>query len=53
MGCVENLSINIQCERVFKGLMSSTGDVNGDGRADAVCAGDDGSVRVWEACYIE
>ena len=23
--------------------------MNGDGRADAVCAGDDGSVRVWEA----
>ena len=25
------------------------GDVNGDGRADAVCIGNDGSLRVWEA----
>ena len=35
--------------RVTKSLIYYTGDVNGDGRADAVCAGDDGSVRVWEA----
>ena len=39
--------------RVTKSLIYYTGDVNGDGRADAVCTGDDGSVRVWEAHYIE